>query len=171
MTSTKIMKFPAVGIVWFIYCNNYASFIGLFPAADVAFLLGSSPRTTPETWTAFQTFAKTVVDTLGASQDGVHYSAIAFNSEPRVIFRFNSLQGPQYTGENVKRRIDEMWYTGGETNIEKAVELANTVLFSPQSGARKDAPKVRLQFTQTCYKIFQAKKIRPLCLIFVDRSL
>lgn len=44
----------------------------------------------------------------------------------------------------MKRRIDEMWYTGGETKIERAVELANTVLFIPQSGARKDAPKVRL---------------------------
>lgn len=112
------------------------------PATDVAFLLGSSPRTTPQTWTAFQTFAKTVVDTLGASTDGVRYSAVAFNSEPRVIFKFNTLQGPQYTPDNIKRRIDEMRYTHGTTRIDKAVDLANNVLFIPKSGARKDVPQV-----------------------------
>ena len=117
-------------------------FLGRYPAADVAFLLGSSPRTTPQTWTAFQTFAKTVVDTLGASPDGVRYSAVAFNSEPRVIFRFNTLQGPQYTQDNVKQRIDEMRYTQGATRIDKAVDLANNVLFRPDSGARKDVPQV-----------------------------
>lgn len=116
--------------------------LGLYPATDVAFLLGSSPRTTPQTWNAFQSFAKTVVDTLGASPDGVHYSAIAFNSEPRVTFRFNTLQGPQYTPDNVKRRIDDMRYTRGSTRIDKAVELANNVLFTPQSGMRKNVPRV-----------------------------
>jgi len=104
--------------------------------------LGSSPRTTPQTWTAFQSFAKTVVDTLGASPNGVHYSAVAFNSEPRVIFRFNTLQGLQYTQDNVKRRIDEMRYTHGTTRIDKALDIANNVLFTPQSGARKDVPQV-----------------------------
>lgn len=117
-------------------------FLGLYPTADVAFLLGSSPRTTPQTWTAFKSFAKTVVDTLGASPDGVHYSAVAFNSKPRIIFRFSTLQGPQYTQDNVKRRIDEMRYTRGTTRIDKAVDVANSVLFSPQAGARKDVPRV-----------------------------
>lgn len=83
-----------------------------------------------------------MVDTLGASPDGVHYSAIAFNSEPRVTFRFNTFQGPQYTRENVKRRIDDMRYTRGSTRIDKAVDLAKNVLFSPQSGMRKDVPRV-----------------------------
>lgn len=116
--------------------------LGLYPAADVAFLLGSSPRTTQQTWNKFQIFAKTVVDTLGASPDGVHYSAIAFNSEPRITLRFNTLQGPQYTRDNVKRRIDDMRYTRGRTRIDKAVDLANNVLFNPQSGMRRDVPRV-----------------------------
>ncbi|XP_022806051.1 uncharacterized protein LOC111343164 [Stylophora pistillata] len=125
--------------------NNWREYIrnrGLYPAADVAFLLGSSPRTTPQTWNAFQTFAKTVVDVLGASPDGIHYSAIAFNSEPRVTFRFNTIQRPQYTRDNVKRLIDDMRYTRGNTRIDKAMALANTVLFTSQSGMRRDVPRM-----------------------------
>ena len=122
--------------------NIFLFFPGRFPAADVAFLLGSSPRTTPQTWNVFQTFAKTVVDALGASPDGVHYSGIAFNSEPRVTFRFNTLQRPQYTRDNVKRRIDDMRYTRGTTRIDKAMDLANNVLFTRQSGMRRDVPQV-----------------------------
>lgn len=83
-----------------------------------------------------------MVDTLGASPDGVHYSGIAFNSEPRITFRFNTLQGPQNTLENVKRRIDDMRYTRGSTRIDKAVDLANDVLFTPESGMRRDVPQV-----------------------------
>ena len=83
-----------------------------------------------------------MVDTLGASPSGVHYSAVAFNSEPRIIFRFNTLEGPQYTVSNVKRRIDEMRYTQDTTRVDKALDIANNVLFTPKSGARKDVPQV-----------------------------
>ena len=93
---------------------------------------------------------------MGASPDGAHYSAIAFNSEPRIKFRFNSLQQPQYTRDNVKRLIDEMQFTRGTTRIDKALDLADRVLFSEKSGMRPGVPQVsrHLQLVNKLILIF-----------------
>ena len=67
---------------------------------------------------------------------------ISFDTIPRIGFAFNALTGPQLNNYEVRRLIDRVPYNNGPTRIDKALKLANTYLFTPQGGARKDSLKV-----------------------------
>ena len=67
---------------------------------------------------------------------------ISFDTTPRVGFAFSALTGPQLNNYEVRRLIDRVQYNNGPTRIDKALKLADTYLFTPQGGARKDSLKV-----------------------------
>lgn len=76
---------------------------------------------------------------------------ISFDTTPRVGFAFNALTGPQLNNYEVRRLIDRVPYSNGPTRIDKALKLANTYLFTPQGGARKDSLKVPTCFLDLLY--------------------
>jgi len=109
---------------------------------DIAFLIGSSPSTTQDQWRATLDFVKSISDQFPVSQRGARIGVISFDTTPRVGFAFNALTGPQLNNYEVRRLIDRVPYNNGPTRIDRALKLANTYLFTPQGGARKDSLKV-----------------------------
>lgn len=67
---------------------------------------------------------------------------ISFDTTPRVGFAFNALTGQQLNNYEVRRLIDRVPYQNGPTRIDSALKLANTYLFTPEGGARRDSIKV-----------------------------
>lgn len=109
---------------------------------DIAFLIGSSPSTTQDQWTATLDFVKSIADQFPVSQRGARIGVITFATTPRVGFPFNALTGPQLNNYEVRRLIDRVTYRNGPTRIDTALQLANTYLFTPEGGARRDSIKV-----------------------------
>lgn len=67
---------------------------------------------------------------------------ISFDTTPTVGFPFNALTGPQLNNYEVRRLIDRVSYSNGPTRIDSALKLADTYLFTPEGGARRDSIKV-----------------------------
>ena len=67
---------------------------------------------------------------------------ISFDTSPRVEFAFNELNEPQMNNYEVRRLIDRAEYKNGPTRIDRALRLANTYLFTPAGGSRRNAMKV-----------------------------
>jgi len=118
---------------------------------DIAFLIGSSPSTTQDQWRATLDFVKSIADQFPVLQRGARIGVISFDTTPRVGFAFNALTGPQLNNYEVRRLIDRVPYSNGPTRIDKALKLANTYLFTPQGGARKDSLKVPTCFLDLLY--------------------
>ena len=76
---------------------------------------------------------------LHVGQANTHVSAIAFSSHPKVEFRFNNLQ----TTDGVNRLIDGITWQKGLTYIDRALQLAESDLFTAPSGVRSNVAKVR----------------------------
>ena len=76
------------------------------------------------------------------SEIGARIGVISFDAKPKVGFAFNALSGPQLNNYEVGRLIDGVTYSNGPTRIDRALKLANTYLFTPEGGARKNSIKV-----------------------------
>ena len=130
-----------------IFLNVLVKWVSFNPAersypVDIAFLIGSSPSTTQDQWKATLDFVKSIADQFPVSQRGARIGVISFDTTPRIGFAFNALTGPQLNNYEVRRLIDRVTYNNKPTRIDKALKLANTYLFTPQGGARKDSLKV-----------------------------
>ena len=109
---------------------------------DIAFLIGSSSTTTQAQWRSTLDFVKSIADRFPVSEWGAHMALISFDTSPRVEFAFNELNGPQMNNYEVRRLIDRAEFKNGPTRIDRALRLANTYLFTPAGGSRRNAMKV-----------------------------
>ena len=109
---------------------------------DIAFLIGSSPSTTSDQWKSTLDFVKSIADQFPVSDRGARIGVISFDTKPKVAFDFNSLSGSQLNNYEVGRLIDRVSYGKGPTRIDSALKLANTYLFTPEGGARRNSMKV-----------------------------
>lgn len=78
---------------------------------------------------------------------------ISFATTPRVGFAFNALTGQQLNNNEVRRLIDRVPYQNGPTRIDSALKLANTYLFTPEGGARRDSIKVPISMFYLLYRV------------------
>lgn len=110
---------------------------------DIAFLIGSSPTTSQEQWKTTLDFVKSIADQFPVSDRGTRIGVISFDTTPRVGFAFKALSGPQLNNYEVGRLIDRVPFSNGPTRIDRALKLANTYLFTPEGGARRNSMKVK----------------------------
>ena len=77
--------------------------------------------------------------------DAARFALIYFSNDAHVLFDFNTLKGANITADRVSQLINGLIYTGGETRIDKALELAKSSIFSTAGGYRTayNIPKVR----------------------------
>lgn len=88
-------------------------------------------------------FASRLVNRFEVSPRGAHVGVITFNEHPHIAFSFNTLEGFRQIGYEVQRLIHALPYKPGYTRIDRALQLANSYLFTAKGGARKEAAKVR----------------------------
>lgn len=113
----------------------------VFPV-DIGILIGSSLTTTKPSWEATLKFVSNLVNRFEVSPQGAHVGVITFNEQPKVAFSFNSLSGSRQNGYEVQRLIKGLPYMKGYTRIDRALQLAQTYLFTNKGGARTEAAKV-----------------------------
>ena len=83
-------------------------------------------------------FLKAIVSKLDVSSAAARISAIAYSSDPKVVYRFNSRQGT----DDVNKAFDGMRWQRGFTYTDKALLLAESDLFQTGNGMRQGVVKV-----------------------------
>ena len=92
----------------------------------------------------FKRFLERLVDEFDVSESGTHVALVEYSTEASVQLRFNELTGAQLNAVNVKRKIQKLPHTQGYTYIDKALELADTEIFSEKGGMRANVSKVNV---------------------------
>ena len=90
----------------------------------------------------FKTFLERLVDEFDISESGTHVALVEYSTKASVQLRFNEFTGAQLNAVNVKRKIQKLPHTRGYTYIDKALDLADTELFSEKGGMRANVSKV-----------------------------
>ena len=87
-------------------------------------------------------FLKEVVDEFDISPSGTHVAAVAYSTNPQVVFKFNTLQGARLNVDEVNKKLDRMPHQRGFTYIDRALRLADEQVFNGKDGMRPDVTKV-----------------------------
>ena len=108
------------------------------PIADIGFVIDSSGSIGRSNWARMKRFLKAMVSKLDVSPSNTHISAVAYSNNPEVVYQFND---QQRTGD-VNSAFDRMRWQRGFTYTDKALLLANDVLFQTANGMRANVAKV-----------------------------
>lgn len=98
--------------------------------------------TTPDVIKQLSAFISSIVDGLDVSPSGAHVGIITYGSNATILIPFNKLEGSQLNKDEVKRLVDTAKPIAGSPRIDKALQLADTKLFTTESGARPGVTKV-----------------------------
>ena len=105
---------------------------------DVAFIIDSSGSIGRKNWERMKRFVKSIVSQLDVSSSATRTAAVVYSTNPEVVILFSNFQGT----DSVNRVFDAMRWQRGYTYTDKALLLANRVLFQTSSGMRLNVPKV-----------------------------
>lgn len=83
-------------------------------------------------------FVKAVATKLGFTAQGILGSVIAFSDKPELTINFNDHQNIS----SFVQAVDDIPLLGVETRIDKALRLAQNVIFDESIGARRYSSKV-----------------------------
>ena len=111
---------------------------------DLAFIVDSSGSISRRNWALMREFLKEVVDEFDISPSGTHVAAVAYSTNPQVVFKFNTLQGARLNVGEVNKKLDRMPHQRGFTYIDRALRLADEQVFNVKDGMRRDVTKVYL---------------------------
>ena len=109
---------------------------------DFAFILDGSGSISKTNWGRIKEFVKRTIDAFDVSPRGSHFALLEYSSEPKVYLRFNDFTDAQLNGVNVKRKVEEIIQSGGQTFIDKALILADQEIFTQEAGMRPGVKKV-----------------------------
>ena len=115
---------------------------GCKATADVAFLVDSSGSIGRRRWPLMINFLKEVTNVFNVGPDGTHIAVIAYSSDAKLEFTFNTLSGAQITAEEYGNLIDKIDFQRGFTYIDKALIMADEQVFTTSAGMRPGVPQV-----------------------------
>lgn len=87
-------------------------------------------------------FLERLVDQFEVSETGTHVALVEYSTDASVQLKFNDFKGAALNAVNVKRKVQSVPHTRGFTYIDKALALADKVVFSEANGMRKNVAKV-----------------------------
>ena len=111
-----------------------------FTGADVALLLDYS--TTPDVIKDLSNFTTPIIDGLDVSPTGVHIALITYGANASVAFPFSALPEYKINRGEIKKLVETARPMNGTPRIDRALQLADRKLFTPEGGARPGVPKV-----------------------------
>ena len=88
-------------------------------------------------------FLKEVANVFNVGPDGTHIAVIAYSSDAKLEFTFNTLSGAQITAEEYGNLIDKIEFQRGFTYIDKALIMADEQVFTTSAGMRPGVSQVR----------------------------
>lgn len=113
---------------------------------DLAFILDESGSIVNRNWEIMKEFTETLIRNFEISDQGTHVAAVMFSNDAEVLIRFNDFTGANNNVESVARQVRSFPRSGigGQTYINKALDLTNTDIFTRENGMRgRDVQKVR----------------------------
>ena len=125
------------------------------PVVDIAIIVDSSGSISRRNWILMKDFLKQLADEFDISPSGTHVAAVAYSTNPKVVFKFNTLQGSQLNADEVKKLLDRIPHQRGLTYIDRALLFADGEIFTVQNGMRPQVTKVTLYTMPLCTDIFR----------------
>ena len=120
----------------------------------MAFLVDSSGSIGRKRWPLMIEFLKQVTNVFNVGPDGTHIAVIAYSTNAKLEFTFNTLSGAQITAEEYGNLIDKIGFQRGFTYIDKALIMADEQVFTTSAGMRPGVSQVR-----NCTTIFYSLNI------------
>ena len=108
---------------------------------DTTFIIDSSVCDDSSNWNRLLYFVKTLVNYFNVSPSGGRIALITFNSDAKVVLKFNTLSGSLLNSTEVNRLVSSLQCQQGYRRIDKALDLAYKEVLSPAGGVR-DVSKV-----------------------------
>ncbi|KAK3591361.1 hypothetical protein CHS0354_040323 [Potamilus streckersoni] len=111
--------------------------------ADLVFLVDSSGSIGQTNFLKMESFLKQIVNNLDVGPNKVHVGLMQFSNYPSLEFPLDMYSSRQ----DVMAGIDKMQYMGGGTNTADAIKYMRSQLFSQNSGARSNVPRIAIVIT------------------------
>ena len=109
---------------------------------DFAMIVDASGSISRRNFKRLLEFVEDMLDGFDISEEGTHIAVIEYSTSASVQIRFNDFSGGFLNAANLKRKIRRIPHTRGYTYIDKALQLANTDVFSVKDGMRPNVTKV-----------------------------
>ena len=103
---------------------------------DTTFIIDSSVCDDSGNWNRLLYFVKTLVSFFNVSPSGGRIALITFNSDAKVVLKFNTLSGSLLNSTEVNRLVSSLQCQGGLRRIDKGLELADKEVLTTAGGMR-----------------------------------
>ena len=103
---------------------------------DTTFIIDSSVCDNSSNWNRLLYFVQTLVNFFDVSPSGGRIALVTFNSDAKVVLKFNTLSGSLLNSTEVNRRVSSLQCQGGLRRIDKALELADKEVLTTAGGMR-----------------------------------
>lgn len=123
--------------------NQDISVAACLQKADLAFLIDSSSSVGAENFHKMENFLKSAVSKLDVGQDKVHVGLMQYSSYPSTEFPLNMFSDRG----DILKAIEGMSFMGGDTNTGDALQEMRQNMFSQNSGARSNVPRIAIVVT------------------------
>ena len=110
---------------------------------DIAFLLDSSASIGEPSYQKMKDFVKAIADSFIIGPGKALTAVIQYGTTATTAIRFND----HMTNAGFNAAVDTLQYVGGETRIDKALQLASSELLTERSGSRAGVAKVMVLLT------------------------
>lgn len=114
---------------------------------DLVFMIDSSESVGLENFNNIKKMVDKTLTLFTISEKKTHVGVIVIDSVPHIELNLNTLQGNNVTQDHVIRVVDSLQFISGQTRIDLALRMARKEVFSKSGGARKEARKLLLVFT------------------------
>ena len=108
----------------------------------MAFLVDSSGSIGRSGWSLMRNFLREVTNVFNVGPDGTHIAVIAYSTNAKLEFTFNTLSGSQITAAEYGKLIDKIGFQRGFTYIDRALIMADEQVFTSSAGMRPGVSQV-----------------------------
>ena len=103
---------------------------------DTTFIIDSSVCDNSGNWNRLLYFVQTLVNFFNVSPSGGRIALVTFNSDAKVVLKFNTLSGSLLNSTEVNRLVSSLQCQGALRRIDKGLELADKEVLTTAGGMR-----------------------------------
>lgn len=93
-------------------------------------------------WNRMKAFLNQIISEFQVGDDGTHVAMVAYSSNAKVEFKFNTLTGSKRTAAEYAKLVNAMRWQRGYTFIDKGISKANQEVLTAVAGMRENVEKV-----------------------------
>ena len=92
-------------------------------------------------------FLKDIINEFNVGPDSTHVAVIVYSTKPKLEFTFNTFSEAEITAQEYGKRIDAIRFQRGFNYIDRALKMADELVFVSSAGMRAAVPKVMSERT------------------------